>query len=72
MDTEKASDSDRAPRTHDADVGVISTEYEYYCQLKENFSDERLTKLIRKIEYVKICLRWKHMLICLVIASCRR
>ncbi|KAL4939076.1 hypothetical protein BDV06DRAFT_214572 [Aspergillus oleicola] len=40
------------PISDDAAVGTIFMEYEYYRRLKTSFTDERLNKLLRKIEFV--------------------
>jgi hypothetical protein len=61
MDPVKPSTMDKDVEV-DGSVGeVTSTEYEYYCSLRATFTDERLSKLVRKIEFVKspLCHLWR-------------
>ncbi|KAL4963961.1 major facilitator superfamily domain-containing protein [Aspergillus stella-maris] len=52
MDTKQSMSSIKdAPISDDAAVGTILTEYEYYRQLSASFTEERLDKLLRKVDY---------------------
>ncbi|OKL58480.1 hypothetical protein UA08_06355 [Talaromyces atroroseus] len=51
MEPIKPSTTSKDAEVEGSVADVTSTEYEYYCWLSGTFSDERLNKLVRKIDY---------------------
>jgi hypothetical protein len=50
MEADKTFNLEKAIQVRRADGEATSSEYEYYCWLSGNFNEERLNKLVRKIE----------------------
>jgi hypothetical protein len=53
MDADKTSNLYKGMQVRRAEGEVTSSEYEYYCWLSGNYTEERLNKLVRKIEFVR-------------------
>ncbi|KAK7214127.1 hypothetical protein V2G26_021305 [Clonostachys chloroleuca] len=51
MDIKAVHISKRGTKAVDSSNGITMTEYEHYCQLNEDFTGERMSKLVRKIDY---------------------